>query len=250
MFMRCGVVLLLGLMLAACNESTEPDSNLVSGAGIRFVFPAGSENLTGVRVELWDVGENASTPIPSPDCSVVAKPGFLYPAGVLSPASARTDSCTHMRVDIRNWVGDETLSIPDTTFHGSLAWGWDQTDDAGNPVPPGIYTIESDCLDSQGSFTFAGYYYVVSETPSDSCKWILWSENLSGRQLDNAEFGPFLTIGKTETIYEEQNRQVGFLNPFTVRVLADGMKPYEQEINLTDGKYTDVAVTFTPLETP
>jgi len=242
--MRWGAVLLLSLMLAACNETTEPDPKVEQGAGIRFVFPAGAENLTGVRVELWDVGENASHPIPAPDCVTAPRPGLLYPAG------AAADSCTHMRVDIRNWIGDKTLSIPDTTFHGSLAWGWDQTDDAGNPVPPGIYRIESECLDSQNSFTFAGYYYVAADAPSDSCKWILWSENVSGSRLHNAEFGPFLTVGKTETIYEEQDRQVGFLNPFTVRVIADGMKPYEQTIDLNEGKYTDVAVTFTPLETP
>jgi hypothetical protein len=242
MFERSGVVLLLlGLTLAACNEATEPDPNLVDGAGIRFVFPAGADSLTGVRVELWDAAHNG---IPSPDCLTVSS------SWLLSPAGAATDSCTRMSVEIRNWIGDMTRSIPDTAFHGSLAWGWDQTDNAGNPVPGGIYTIESQCLDSQGSFTFSGYYYVPTSAPLDGCKWILWSKDLSGSTLHEAEFGPFPPLGKTETIYEEQLRQVGFISPFTVRVLADGMEPYEQAIDLTEGKYTDVAVTFTPLETP
>jgi len=242
MFWQSGVVLLLlGVTLAACNETTEPDPRLVDGAGIRFVFPAGADSLTGVRVELWDDAHNG---IPAPDCrSVLAR-------GLLSPAGAAADSCTHMRVEIRNWLGEETLTIPDTTFHGSLAWGWDQTDDDGNPVPAGIYTIESECLDSQGTFTFSGYYYVATEAPSGSCQWILWSEDLLGNQLHDAEFGPFPPLGKTETVFEEQLRQVGFLNPFTVRVYANGMEPYEQQINLTEGKYTDVAVTFVPLEAP
>ena len=238
MVLRSGVMLLLlGLTLAACNESTEPDPNLVDGAGIRFVFPAGAEALTGVRVELWDAAHNG---IPAPDCRTVLSTGLIRPVG------AAVDSCTHMRVEIRNWLGEETFSIPDTTFHGSLAWGWNQMDDAGHPVPAGIYTIESECLDSQGTFNFFGYYYVATEVPADNCDWILWSADLSGSQLQEAEFGPFITLGKTETLYEEQLRQVGFINPFTVRVYADGMEPYEQEINLTEGKYTDVAVTWTP----
>jgi hypothetical protein len=238
MFARSGVMLLfLGLTLAACNESTEPDPNLLDGAGIRFVFPAGADSLTGVRVELWDDAHNG---IPAPDCRPVLVSGLLAPVG------ASVDSCTRMSVGIRNWIGDMTLSIPDTAFHGSLAWGWDQLDDDGNAASPGIYTIESECLDSQGSFTFSGYYYVATDAPSDSCKWILWSANISGPQLHASEFGPFPALGKTETIFEEQLRQVGFVNPFTVRVYANGMEPYEQTINLTEGEYTDVAVTWVP----
>jgi len=245
MFQRRGAVLLfLGMALAACNETTAPDPNLVDGAGIRFVFPAGADSLTGVRVELWDVGQNAGKQIPSPDCLTVTRPGLLSPAG------AATDSCTRMSVEIRNWTGEMTRSIADTAFHGSLAWGWDQKDDDGNPAPAGIYKIESECLDSQGSFTFSGHYYVPTFASDDSCKWILWSEGVSGNKLHQAEFGPFPTLGKTETLFEEQVREVDFINRFTVRVYANGMEPYEQAINLTEGKYTDVAVTFTPLETP
>jgi hypothetical protein len=194
-----------------------------------------------VRVELWDDAHNG---IPAPDCRPVVASNLLMPVG------AAVDSCTRMSVKIHNWIGDLTRSIPDTTFHGALAWGWDQTDDDGHPAPPGIYTIESECLDSQGAFTFSGHYYAATESPSDSCKWILWSRDVPENELHDAEYGPFPTLGKTETIYEEQLRQVGFVSPFTVRVLADGMEPYEQTINLTEGKYTDVAVTFTLLETP
>jgi len=242
MFVRSGAVLvLLGLSLAACNETTEPDPRLVDGAGIRFVFPAGADSLTGVRVELWDAGENAGTMIPAPDCLIAAKPAFLSPVG------AATDSCTRMSVKIWNWIGEMTLSIPDTAFHGSLSWGWDQTDDEGDPVPAGIYRIQSECLDSQGSFTFSGHYYVAAEARSDSCQWVLWSRDLSGSQIHSAEFGPFPTLGKTETVYQEQYREVNFVNPFTVRVYANGMEPYEQTINLTEGKYTDIAVTWVPV---
>jgi hypothetical protein len=239
MLQQTGAVLVFCCMaLAACDEATAPDPNLVDGAGIRFVFPAGADSLTGVRVELWDAAHNG---IPAPDCRTIAS------SRLLSPVGAAVDSCTRMSVEIRNWIGEKTLSIPDTTFHGSLAWGWDQTDNAGNPVPAGIYTIESECLDSQGSFTFSGYYYVAPEAPSDSCKWILWSEGVSENKLHEAEFGPFPPLGKTETIYEEQVRQVGFVNPFTVRVYANGMEPYEQAINLTEGKYTNIAVTWVPV---
>ena len=236
---RYGVVacLFLGAILAGCNETTAPDPRLVDGAGIRFVFPAGADSLSGVRVELWD---DAHIGIPAPDCRSVAASGWLSPTG------ASTDSCTRMSVEIRNWIGELTRSIPDTTFHGSLAWGWDQVGDDGNPASSGIYRIESQCLDSQGTFTFSGYYYVATEAPSDSCKWILWSADLSGAALHEAEFGPFPTLGKTETIFEEQLRQVGFINPFTVRVYADGMEPYQQLVNLIEGEYTDVAVTWVP----
>jgi len=241
MVRRSGVALLfLGVMLAACDETTAPDPKLIDGAGIRVMLPDGADSLSGVRVELWDAAHNG---IPAPDCRGLLSRGVAL-------AGASTDSCTRMSVEIHNWIGDLTRSVPDTSFHGSLAFGWDQTDNAGNSVPPGIYTIESECLDSQGSFTFSGYYYVATEAPSDSCKWILWSRDLSGAALLHAAFGPFPILGKTETVFEEQLRQVGFLSPFTVRVHADGMETFEQQVTLTEGDYTDVTVTFTPLETP
>ena len=223
--------------MVSCDESPPPDPNIEGGAGIRFTFPAGTDTV-GARLELWGRGYNAG-PIPAPDCQGTGRSGWVSSAGVAE------DACTRMSVRIRDWIGESVLSIPDTTVQTSLAWPWDQKDDAGNPVPSGIYSIFSQCLDRQGSFTFSGYYYVATEVPSDSCHWILWSRELPAGSFDRtASFGPFLPIGHTETFFQEQVRQVGFENPFLVRVLAPGMQTFEREITLLEGKYADVHVVF------
>jgi hypothetical protein len=227
-----GAAVLMLLGISACND-TPTDPKLSGGAGIRFTFPAGTES---VRVELWDQDYSH---IPAPDC-----PGVLR-ATRLVPRSDSTDFCTRMSVHIWNWIGQTVVNVPDTTFDPFLAW--DQRNDRGEPVPSGIYKVASRCLDSRGSFTFDGYYYVP--TDEASCEWILWSKDLSPAQIAAPwSIGPFDTLGKTFAVADELLHDVTFLNPFLVRVHAARMQTFEQEIVLKEGEYTQVPVTFTPLD--
>ena len=231
-----GCLLLLG-SLAACEEATAPDPKLTEGAGIRFMFPASADSLTNVRLELWGRAHNG---IPAPDCEVTTTQAIdtLIPLSDLEP-----DSCSLYSVTIRNWIHESVRTVRNIPFTGTLAWGWDGKDDAGEAVTGGIYKMFAQCQDSRGAFTFDGDYYVPGGPGPAPCQWLLWSSWLP--EAKTASFGPFDTRGETWAYYEQLIHEVGFLNPFVVRVYATGMR-FEQEITMTEGKYTDVHVELLP----
>ena len=229
-----GYFLLLGF-LGGCEEATAPDPKLTDGAGMRFFFPSSADSLTHVRLELWGRAHNG---IRAPDCD-----GISSSVAQLMMLSEPPDSCTLFSLEIRNWIHEVVRSETNLPFSGTMTWGWDTKDDAGLDVSPGIYKISAWCEDSRGTFTFDGEYYVPGGPGPDPCQWLLWSHELP--EARTSTFGPFNPQGETLALYEQLIHEVGFLNPFVVRVYATGMR-FEQEITLTEGKYTDVHVELAP----
>ena len=227
--------LFLLAFLVGCDEATAPDPKLTDGAGIRFIFPAAADSLTNVLVQVWGRAHNG---IPAPDCD-----GITSSVSLLSMLSEPPDSCTLFSLEIRNWIHEVVRSETNLPFAGTMTWGWDTKDDAGLDVPGGIYKISAWCEDSRGPFTFDGEYYVPGGPGPDPCQWLLWSHWLP--EAKTSSFGPFDPRGETLALYEQLIREVGFLNPFVVRVYATGVR-FEQEITLTEGKYTDVHVELAP----
>ena len=235
------VGLLLGGIGAGCGEDPPTGPEIVGGAGLRVRFPAGTAGLEGVRVELWH--DNA---IPPADCDTAAgsprRVRFL-------PGLQPPDLCTRIRVEIWNYIAEAVRTIPDTTFEGR-AHGWDGKDDAGRDLPSGFYPTAQVCLDSQGSFTFTGHYYLWEDREAGACEWPLWIEEEVSVPGDRVlAFGPFPEVAETKLL-DDQGRVVAtvpFMNPFLVRVHAPGMETFETEVSFTARTYSEVTVTFTPV---
>lgn len=231
-----------------CSDNTV-SPELLQGAGIRLTLPAGTDQLPWVRVELWD--DNVTPP---PDCAAgqaagaataTAPEGFrLLAAG---PSIPDPISCDRKEVIIWDLTGEVVLHLADVPFGGRLPLSWDGLDDAGNPVPSGYYSTYSHCLDGV-EFSFTGAYFMWRDSERGSCRWPLWMRTVdpapAGRTVT---FGPFPESVNT-TLFDDEGKPkelVVFKSPFTVRVVAPGMEPFEQEITLTKGRFADVAVTFT-----
>lgn len=233
-------ILVLGGLIAACSDD-DGGPEIEGGAGLRFIFPAGADTLEGVRLELWHRNQ-------------VSPPGCLFPSSpgirLLAASPAEVDSCTKMSVLIWNLAGKLVRDEESLPFIDRLSWPWDGIDDLGNPVPSGYYPVFSRCLDSRGSFTFRGHYYVIQDREWGTCDWPLWIEELGpGSAVSGLSFGPFPDAAQTWRLDPTGQPQslVNFVNPFLVRVHASGMKTFEEEIVLVEGFYTEVAVDLVPV---
>jgi hypothetical protein len=155
-----------------------------------------------------------------------------------------------MEVFIWDYLGEEVLSIPDTTvFRGTLSFPWDGLDNDGDAVPSGYYPTFSRCLDSRGEFTFAGHYMNWESREESACEWPLWIKELEPAPTTRVlTYSPFPLITQTWLIdiIGDPIALVTFKNPFLVRVQAPGMKTFEFEMTLVDGQFTDIPVEFVP----
>ena len=230
-----GAVLVFGVY-SCDDEPTKP----LAGAGLRFVFPEGADTLEGLRVALLDPDQT----FPNPDCGQMAQDSR-------SPLPQTIGECDSTQLSITNLIREEvrrwSCPTPPETTCTSLFW--DGTDEDGNPVPGGYYFLNIRCFQPDSIVSLEKGVYVAAG-PEDVCDWPLWSEEVPSVPADRTlEVAPF-PIEIPHDVGSEPVDTIRFMNPYVVRVHASGMQVFEQEITLVEGKYTDVAVTFTPLETP
>jgi len=239
---RVGWVVLGAALIWSASGCDDDATKPLAGAGIRFVFPSGADTLEGLRVALLD-------------------PDQTYPlcgeAHGMTGTSTRPQTlgpCDSTRLIVRDILGNEIRRFacptpPETTCNvNDLVW--DGTNSEGDTVSGGYYSYQLSCFQAD-SVQEVGKGIYVPRGPEDVCDWPLWSEEVSALSPSRTlEFAPFplqLDLGVSGA---DSIDVIRIRNPYAVRVHADGMQTFEQQITLVEGKYTDVAVTFTPLETP
>jgi hypothetical protein len=226
-----GAVLVWGVW--SCNdEPTKP----LAGAGLRFVFPEGTDTLEGLRVALLDPDQTY------PIC------GQLSRFSRESMAPQTIGGCDSVHLQVTNLIGEEVkrllCPVPPETTCGNLFW--DGTDAEGNPVPGGYYLYDLGCFQADSVQVLNKGIY-VPRGPEDVCDWPLWSEEVSSLppsgELIFASFPVELDLSAGGDTLDV----IRFRNPYVVRVHASGMQVFEQSVTLIEGKYTEIEVTFVPL---
>lgn len=236
--------ILLGAAIASCGEDPVQPPFAI-GAGLRFEIPDSLRSLAGMRIELWH--DNATPP---PRC--VEDQERKGPDALLLPfdfSPLQVDTCGGWSAEIRDFAGRPVRVEPDLPYTGR-AYGWDQADDAGNPVPSGLYFTDQACTDPAGRFFFNGAYFIHRDRERlTSCRWPLWIEEPGALPEEGIlEYGPFPLAAEWRIldVSGAPVETVPFTNPYLVRIVAPGRTPFEQAVTLVDREFTTIRVRLEP----
>ncbi len=243
------VIIALAILagLGCGNDPTGPE--IEGGAGLTLTLPPAAQGLDWLRVELW-VENGVERPLCNALRTCVRQPELL--GGGDDPPF---DTCSRMKVQIWSLDGKRVRFEEDVACCQDgklLSYGWDITDDAGNPMPSGYYPMRADCLDSVNPFYLDPAGYIVAREREDGIPgWPVWTRELAGDEIaSQLAYGPFKTAFSTILInqFTGEETLVPFTSPFILRVHAPGMETFVQEVELIRTHITRVPVTLTPVE--